>query len=166
MDTLKSNGVKRVFAALMAMILLLGMLPIPGITAATDNHANAVTISVKDADGNPISGASVHYVITGEGVETIDSTKTTDAYGTVEVLAAGDYVEETYKISATVSCATYVTATLSEQSITSAGQDFVVRMESVPSITGITVTATNETYTGEEFPAVQITGRRPATVSR
>lgn len=158
MDTLKSNGVKRAFAALMAMILLLGMLPIPGITAATDNHADAVTISVRDSEGNPISGASVHYVITGETVETIDSTKTTDAYGTVEVLTAEDYVEGTYKISATVSCATYVTATLSEQSITSADQDFVVRMESVPSITGITVTATNEKYTGEEFPAVQITG--------
>lgn len=158
MDTLRSNGVKRVFAALMAMILLLGMLPIPGITAATDHHADAVTISVKDGEGNPIGGASVHYVITGEGIETLDSTKTTDAYGTVEVLAAGEYVEETYKISATVSCAAYVTATLSEQSITSADQDFVVRMESVPSITGITVTATNEKYTGEEFPAVQITG--------
>lgn len=158
MDTLRSNGVKRVFAALMAMILLLGMLPIPGITAATDHHADAVTISVKDGEGNPIGGASVHYVITGEGIETIDSTKTTDEYGTVEVLAAGEYVEETYKISATVSCAAYVTATLSEQSITSADQDFAVRMESVPSITGITVTATNEKYTGEEFPAVQITG--------
>lgn len=164
MVTLRSNGLKRVFAMLTAMILLLGMLPIPSVTAATDNHTNAVTITVKDSDGVAINGASVHYVITGEAVETIDNTKQTDEYGTIEVLASEDFVEGTYKISATVSCDTYVTASLSEQSITAADQDFVVTMEKEQTepdpepITGITVTATEAKYTGAEFPAVEITG--------
>ena len=57
MVTLRSNNLKRTIAMLIAMILLLGMLPIPGVTAATGNHPSAVTISVKDSDGVAISGA-------------------------------------------------------------------------------------------------------------
>lgn len=170
MVTLRSNNLKRTIAMLIAMILLLGMLPIPGVTAATGNHPSAVTISVKDSDGVAISGASVHYAITGEAVETIDNTKQTDEYGTIEVLASEDFVEGTYKIGATVSCDTYVAASLSEQSITSADQDFVVTMEKEQTepdpepITGITVTATEEKYTGSEFPAVEISGTQAGDV--
>lgn len=170
MVTLRSNSPKRTIAVLMAMILLLGMLPVPGVTAATGNHPDAVTISVKDSDGTAVSGASVHYVITGETVETIDNTKTTDEFGTVEVLASEKFVEDTYKISATISCDTYVTATLSERSISSADQDFVITMEKEEvkpdpkPITGITVTKTEEKYTGAEFPAVKITGTQTGDV--
>ena len=170
MVTSRSNNLKRTIAMLMAMILLLGMLPIPGVTAATGNHPGAVTISVKDSDGTAVSGASVHYVITGETVETIDNTKTTDEFGTVEVLASEKFVEDTYKISATISCDTYVTATLSESDISSADQDFVITMEKEEvkpdpkPITGITVTATEEKYTGAEFPAVKITGTQAGDI--
>lgn len=170
MVTSRSNNLKRIIAMLMAMILLLGMLPISGVTAATGNHPSAVTISVKDSDGVAVSGASVHYVITGEIVETIDNTKTTDQFGTVEVLASEKFAEGTYKISATISCDTYVTVTLSERDISSADQDFVVTMEKEEvkpdpkPITGITVTATEEKYTGAEFPAVKITGTQTGDV--
>ena len=170
MVTSRSNNLKRTIAMLMAMILLLGMLPIPGVTAATANHLGAVTISVKDSDGVAVSGASVHYVITGETVETIDNTKTTDEFGTVEVLASEKFVEDTYKISATISCDTYVTVTLSESDISSADQDFVITMEKEEvkpdpkPITGITVTATQEKYTGADFPAVKITGTQTGDV--
>lgn len=164
MVALKSNGFKRAFAVFIATILLLGMLPLPGVTAATDHHTSAVTITVRDSEGIAISDASVHYVISGKALEPIDSTKKTDEYGTVEVLSGEEFAEGAYRISATVSHDTYVTVTLSEQSIISADQDFAVTMEKaqpVPTpdtITGVTVTATSEKYTGEEFPAVKISG--------
>ncbi len=164
MVTLKSNYLKRTFAMLMAIVLVLGMLPIPGVTAATSEHPNTVTITVKDSEGAAISGASVHYVISGESVDTIDNTKVTDEHGTIEVLPEESFVEGAYKISATASCDEYVTATLNEQSITSATQDFIITMEKDETepepqpVPGITVTPTIENYTGEAFPAVTITG--------
>ncbi len=164
MVTLKSNYLKRMFAMLMAILLVLGILPIPGVTAATSEHPNAVTITVKDSEGSAISGASVHYVISGESVDTIDDTKVTDEHGTIEALAEESFAEGVYKISATASCDEYVTATLNEQSIISATQDFVITMEKDETepdpepVPGITVTPTLENYTGASFPAVTITG--------
>lgn len=166
MVALKNNGLKRAVAVLMATILLLGILPVPGVTAATEHHAGAVTITVLDAEGAAVGGASVHYVITGKDSEPVDNTKITDEYGTVEVLSGEDFAEGAYRISATVTRDSYLTATLSEQSITSADQDFAVTLEKEPidptpeTITDITVTATNKAYTGEEFPAVTISGTR------
>ena len=106
MNNVKHGIAHRLLAAFMALMLVFGMIPVSTVPvyAATTEHPDAVTISVVDAEGNPIEGASVSYTINSvaNGDAYITDTKTTDEYGVVEVLGATEFVADDFTLSATI----------------------------------------------------------------
>ena len=161
MNNVKHGIAHRLLAAFMALMLVFGMIPVSTVPvyAATTEHPDAVTISVVDAEGNPIEGASVSYtidsVLKGDGFAA--ATKTTDEYGVVEVLSAEGFVADDYTISATVTKDGYVSGSVASTAITSADQNFSVALEAVvPAIDNVTITETPWTYDGAEHALVSV----------
>lgn len=61
----KRNCRKRGLAFIMALLMIVSIFPSAGVTvsAQTDEHQGFVTITVTDADGAAINGATVTYTI-------------------------------------------------------------------------------------------------------
>ncbi len=160
-----SNATKRILAVALTMLLVFGMVPVSAVpvSAATTEYPEAVTVTVKDGEGNPVSGAEVSYTITDSAdVEIKNDKVTTNANGSAEVLAKADY-KDGLKISGSVTKDGYESKSI-EKNITSDNEDIEVTI-SAKVITGITVVALNtqckpdkETGKAKKFDAVSVQG--------
>lgn len=165
MSKVISKGLSRFFAAMLVVVMVFSMLPLNSIVvfAATEEHTDAVTITVKDANGDPLPGVTVLYHIDSElnGVDYKTGSVVTDEYGCVEVLAKDDFVADDLTLSATASLSDYIYADgsgpISDVEITSDDLDFAIQMKTTK-ITGVTVSATSVTYDGEDHPAATVSG--------
>lgn len=160
MNKIKSKITKRLFAGIMALLMLLSLLPMPVITHAAIE--DAITITVVDEEGSPVEGASVTIVIDSASDETKDNTKdvTTDADGMVEVMQNSDFVENDFTISATVTKEGYDIYTLEETPLTEVDQNIDITLSSseVTKIEGVTIQGQTLTYNGGPQNAVVVTG--------
>lgn len=127
MSNSKCTITERLLAVLLVMVMVLSMLPSAAITAAaaTTEHPDAVTVTVKDEEGQAIQGASVTFSIHSvlNGRDYIQNTLETDANGTVEVLKSDAFVADDLSIEATVSANGYYNTFIDEQSLLSADQN-------------------------------------------
>ena len=75
---------RRVFAAVLAFALVLGLLPAKGlsVTAATQDYPDVMTMRVTDGS-EPIAGATVRVYTDALGEDSFDLSKTTDEDGLV-----------------------------------------------------------------------------------
>lgn len=149
MSNIKSKTSSRLLAAFLSLVMVLSMLPITPLTAlaATTEHPDAVTITVKDEDGNPVEGASVAFVIDSviNGDAYKEDTKTTDNNGVVEVMASDDFVADDFKISASVSATGYTNGTLSTSAVATSTDNFDISVTST-TIKNVNIEAKNLTY--------------------
>lgn len=104
----KTNLSKRLIAALLSVLMLLSIVPFSATTAlaATNEHPDAVTLTVKDENGSSIEGADVTFTIDSQ--TNGDSWKsgtnlTTDEYGCVEILSKADFTANDLTLTATIS---------------------------------------------------------------
>lgn len=161
MSKVKSKMTKRVFAGTMAFLMLLSLLPMPVVTKA--EITDAITITVKDENGDAVEGATVEIVIdyTNEGVEDVTETETTDADGMVLVMSNNDFAAKPseFKISATATKDEY-TGVLDLTDVTAENQNFDITIKSstLPTIDDVTVQGQTLTYNGNAQDAVVVTG--------
>lgn len=170
MNNVKHGIAHRLLAAFMALMLVFGMIPVSTVPvyAATTEHPDAVTISVVDAEGNPIEGASVSYTINSvaNGDAYITDSKTTDEYGVVEVLGATEFVADDFTLSATIAKDGYVSGNVASTAITSADQNFSAALTAVtPAIDNVTITETPWTYDGEAHTLVSVVAQEGDVVT-
>lgn len=156
----KSKLLRRLLSVLLAVVMLMSVIPFSmTAVAATSEHPDAVTITVVDQNGNAVQGASVYITVdsASNGYGYISETKTTDEYGTVDVIDSNVFVDGDLSLSASVSKTGYSVGNINSEDITSADQDFSIKLTAT-SITDVAVTATNEVYTGSSYPAAIVTG--------
>lgn len=166
----KRNFRKRGLAFIMALLMIVSIFPSAGVTvsAQTDKHQGFVTITVTDADGAAINGATVTYTIKEKengtnNFQTINQSGQTDSYGTIEVLESSNYYDDLI-ITASVSKEGYTTdtTTINEADVTSDTQDFSVKLtaeskpESTPDIEGVSIEVLNADYNGEPQNLVSV----------
>lgn len=166
----KRNFRKRGLAFIMALLMIVSIFPPAGVTvsAQTDKHKGFVTITVTDADGVAINGATVTYTIKEKenginNFQTINQSGQTDSYGTIEVLESSNYYDDLI-ITASVSKEGYTTdtTTINEADVTSDTQDFSVKLtaeskpESTPDIEGVSIEVLNADYNGEPQNLVSV----------
>lgn len=165
MDKAKTSLSKRLVAGVLSVLMLIGIVPVSAITAvaATDGHPDAVTITVKDENQQPVQNADVQFTIdsvkNGAGWKT--GTKKTDAQGCVEVLLKADFVAEDATITASVSKDGFDLndSTIVKAPITSADQNFDVPLIS-NTINDVTIEANQLTYNGKPQNLVTVTAQR------
>ncbi len=157
---LKRNLLRRALAMFLAILLIVSAVPsgVLVVNAGTVEHPGCVTITVKDENGNSISGATVTYTIEEKAdgtndFETISTSGLTDSYGTLEILSSSQWFDN-LTLTAAVSKDGYVTdtTTINGEDITSNIQDFEVELvaDTLPEIEGVEVTPVdadfNDTY--------------------
>ena len=148
MSNAKTSVSRRVMAALLSFVLVLGLLPASALTAyaATSAHPDAVTITVTDPEGTGLAGVAVTYRINSvaNGENYVSGTETTDADGCVEVLAADQYAADDLTLSAEAVLADHTYAdgsgSMEDVLITSGTQNFTMQLRSTR-IPGVTITA-------------------------
>ncbi len=148
MSNIKSKTSSRLLAAFMSLVMVFSMIPFSIVAnAVTTEHPDAVTITVKDEDGNPVEGASVAFVIDSviNGDAYKEDTKTTDNNGVVEVMASDDFVADDFKIFASVSATGYTNGTLSTSAIATSTDNFDISVTST-TIKNVNIEAKNLTY--------------------
>lgn len=140
MSNVKRKKPTRLLAALLAMMMVLSLLPsnVGIVVAATEEHPNAVTITVKDEKGNAIEGAEVECKINLIVEDTSYTQKlSTDENGVVEVMEANDFEVGKYEISANITTSEYE-GTLETVAIESAEDNFEVVLERKKALTANT----------------------------
>lgn len=127
MSNSKCTTAERLLAVLLVMVMVFSMLPSAAMTvsAATTEHPDAVTVTVKDEEGQAIQGASVTFSIHSvlNGRDYIQNTLETDANGTVEILKSDAFVADDLSFEATVTANDYYTTHIAEQLLLSADQN-------------------------------------------
>lgn len=155
----KERKIKRPLAVLLAFAMVLTFLPSNIVAhAATEQHPNAVTITVVDEDGQPVSGASVAITVdsTSYGDNYITETKETDAYGAVEVMSGADFVEDEFTVSATVTANGFEEKELMDTPIITAEDNFQVILTGT-TIEDVAITGETLTYNGQAQELVSVT---------
>ena len=159
----KTKLSKRLIAALLSVLMLLSIVPLSATTAfaATDEHPDAVTLTVKDENGSVVEDAEVTFTIDSEinGDSWKSGTNlTTDEYGCVEILSKADFIANDLTLTATVSKEGFETnETISDAAITSDDQNFEVVLIST-AINDVTIEGKTLTYNGATQELVSITG--------
>lgn len=158
----KTNLSKRLLAALLSVLMVFSVIPFSATMAlaATDEHPNAVTLTVKDEDGNLIENAEVAFTIDSQtnGDLWKSETKQTDEYGCVELLPTADFIADDLTLTATVSKEGFETnETLAKAAITSDDQNFEVVLIST-TIDDVKIEGKTLTYNGTAQELVSITG--------
>ena len=158
----KTNLSKRLIAALLSVLMLLSIVPFSATTAlaATDEHPDAVTITVKDENGSFIEDAEVTFTIDSKtnGDSWKSETNQTDEYGCVEILSKADFIADDLTLTATVSKEGFETnETISDAAITSDDQNFEVVLIST-TIDDVKIEGKTLTYNGTAQELVSITG--------
>lgn len=159
----KTNLSKRLIASLLSVLMVLSIVPVSATTAlaATDEHPDAVTITVKDENGNSIENADVAFTIdsqtNGDSWKS-ETNLTTDGYGCVEILSKADFIADDLTLTATVSKDGFETnETIAKTAITSDVQNFEVVLNST-TINDVTIEGKTLTYNGEAQELVFISG--------
>ena len=162
----------------MAITLVFGVMPGEAFLAFAASYAypEAVTITVTDTEGNPISGADVAFkvdsVANGDGF--ITGTEKTGEDGVIPVIPADSFVTEDLTISATVTAEGWESMTLEATAVVSGDQDFKVVLTAVdqtpeipeiPTIEDVTITADGWIYDGSEHPLVTVQAQEGDIVS-
>jgi hypothetical protein len=150
-------------AALLSVLMLLSIVPFSATTAlaATNEHPDAVTLTVKDENGSSIEGADVTFTIDSQ--TNGDSWKsgtnlTTDEYGCVEILSKADFTANDLTLTATISKEGFETnETIADAAITSDDQNFEVVLIST-TIDDVNIEGKTLTYNDAEQELVSITG--------
>lgn len=158
----KTNLSKRLLAALLSVLMLLSIVPISATTAfaATDEHPDAVTLTVKDENGSVVEDAEVAFTIDSQtnGDLWKSETKQTDENGCVELLPTADFIADDLTLTATVSKEGFETnETLVDAAITSDDQNFEVVLIST-TIDDVNIEGKTLTYNDAEQELVSITG--------
>lgn len=158
----KTHLSKRLIAALLSVLMLLSILPLSATTAfaATDEHPDAVTLTVKDENGSSIEDAEVTFTIDSKtnGDSWKSETNQTDEYGCVEILSKADFIADDLTLTATVSKEGFETnETISDAAITSDDQNFEVVLIST-TIDDVKIEGKTLTYNDAEQELVSITG--------
>lgn len=163
----KNAAFSRLLSAVLTIAMMFSMIPFSmSVSAATELHPDAVTITVSDENGNALAGATVSITVdsvaNGDGY--IKETKTTDETGTIEVVSKEDYVENDLKLTAKVTKAGYKIYDIETTDITSVDQDFEVTLIST-TISGVIIEGVTETYVkGLDVPAVKVSGTKKSDV--
>ncbi len=158
----------RLMATVLSAVMVLGLLPISfsDVFAATEEHPNAVTITVNDLSG-PVYGAKVTYSIVdapaiGDVSDVgIEYELDTEKNGCVVVLPKEDYLDHLL-LYAKIEKAGYVTKTI-ETPISSDQEDFPVEL--ILQTTGITASPVNVDANGKQQNLVEISGADTYTVT-
>ena len=159
----------RLIAIILSLVMILGLIPIPVLhtDAATTAHPSAVTITVKDEKGNPLSGVKVRYKIESKknsnGITSDEKEAQTIDDGTVEVLKSSEFVSDDLTITATCSKDWYIEdASVKDKAIISGEDNIEVTLKNEISISGIDVSyeETNPNV-AKEYDAVNVTGTLP-----
>lgn len=161
MTKAKTNLSERLIATLLSVFMVFSMLPFSTITAiaATDEHPDAVTITVKDENGSPVKDADVTFTLDSilNGDEWKHETKQTDEYGCVEVMSKSDFVANDLTITATVSKEDFETnETITDVPITSDAQNLEVVLTST-TIDDVKIEGKTLTYNGAAQEIVSVT---------
>ena len=154
----------RLIAIILSLVMILGIVPIPVLQtdAATSEHPSAVTITVKDQEGNPLSGVKISYKI--DSKKNPDSfrpmEKETGADGTVEILSSSEFVSDDLTITATCSKDWYIEdASIKDKAIISGEDNIEVTLKNEISISGINVSYEETTPNiATEYEAVVVKG--------
>lgn len=116
MKKFRNNMSRRILAMVMALLVVLGALPLPTVTLAAEDGKNvAVNVTVTDSETNPIEGVTVKYALAEEQPEAEDAGwttvgDTTNGEGKLEVLAENAVdVTEGVMLWLEISCDGYVT---------------------------------------------------------
>lgn len=161
----KTTFSKRFLAVVLSVLMVFTALPFSMTTAlaATEQHPDAVTITVKDETREPLEGADVIFTIdsAANGDEWKKGTEKTDSDGCVEVLPKADFVADDMTITASVSKDKFETndTAIVDLAIDSDDQDFEVVLNST-TINDVTIEGKTLTYNGAEQEIVSITGRQ------
>lgn len=149
----------RLLAAFMSLLMVLSVIPFSTIAfAATEEHPDAVTVTVKDEDGNPIMDATVKFTIdsVANGEKYIDQSQTTDENGVVEVLSKSDFKADDLTISAVVNADKYFEGNLESRAILSGDDNYDVILIS-SEIKDVTIEGRTLTYNGKPQELVSVT---------
>lgn len=169
MSSNKISFISRLIASMLSVLMVFSIMPLSplNVLAATAEHPGSITITVTDEEGTPISGASVTFTVDSEinGLNYKSGNVSTDDYGTVEILASSDYVENDISVSATITKEHFKddSSSVSNTEITSSEQNFEVSLVSTL-IEDVTVTPTSVPYDGNEYNAATITGLQTGDV--
>lgn len=164
MSNVKHSIAHRLFAVILALVMVVGMLPTTALQAEAV-EVKWITITVKDGEGNPIEGAAVQYALTeSDGTTPISSgTSNTEAEGVAKVY---EYSEDSWLLSATVTAEGYEEATLTTSTVDADHLNFDVAMTATqtpqlpqtPKIEDVTIVAkSNLVYTGVAQDLVSVT---------
>lgn len=159
----KTHLSKRLIAAVLSVLMLLSIVPLSATTAfaATDEHPDAVTLTVKDENGSVVEDAEVAFTIdsqtNGDSWKS-ETNLTTDEYGCVEILSKADFIANDLTLTATVSKEGFETnETIADAAITSDDQNFEVVLNST-TINDVKVEGKTLTFTGEAQELVSVSG--------
>ncbi len=151
---------RRLLASLLALAMVFSLIPFASITAvaATADHPDTVTITVKDGNDNLIKNASVAYSIdsVANGAGYISDTKTTDENGVVEVMSSDDYVADDLTIEASVTAAGYEEGFVASQTIQTGDANYDVTLVSTR-IDDVEISGKTLTYDGTAQNLVSVT---------
>lgn len=159
----KTTFSKRFLAVVLSVLMVFTALPFSMTTAlaATEQHPDAVTITVKDETGEPLEGADVIFTIdsVANGDEWKKGTEKTDSDGCVEVLPKADFVADDMTITASVSKDKFEAndTAIVDLAIDADDQDFEVVLNSTI-INDVTIEGKTLTYNGSKQEIVSITG--------
>lgn len=164
MSNVKHSIAHRLFAVVLALVMVVGMLPTTALQAEAV-EVKWITITAKDGKGDPIEGATVQYALTeSDGTTPIASgTINTDAAG---VAKAREYSEDGWILSATVTAEGYDNATLTASTVDADHLNFDVAMTATqtpqppqtPKIEDVTIVGkSNLVYTGVAQDLVSVT---------
>ena len=160
----------RLLAIALSLVMVLGLIPLPtmNVDAATAEHPEVVTITVKNKENLPVSGAKVTYsIVTATGEIYVNNTEVnTDYKGTVEVINKASF-KEGMKITATVEKEWYVTddTSIKDMPIETSTTDIAVELKDELTINGIKKTY-KESAPGvaEEYDAIELSAVEGYTV--
>lgn len=151
---------QRLLAACMSLLMVLSVIPFSATTAlaATTDHPDAVTITVKNEDGNPIKDATVAFTINSaqNGEKYIDKSGTTDENGVVELFAKPDFIADDFTLNAVVNAAQYFEGKIENQIIESDDANYDVILESTE-LKEVTIEGKTLIYNGEYQNLVSVT---------
>lgn len=169
MNTLKNRMIKRVMAAVLAVVMILGAMPSASweVFAATDINTDMITITVTDENG-AVEDAEVAFSVNSliNGNDYIADTVFTDNTGRAAIMPSADYVEGDLSLTAIISKEGYITddTTIIDIPITADNQDFGVTLLS-SLITDVNIPENIElTYNGNPQEAILVDGTQQGDI--
>lgn len=147
MICLRSKKVRRVLSAILAVIMVLGMMPLT-VLAKNETFLNNFTICPKDSNGKVIVGANIAYEIFVNDISKISNTVEVSSNGGAPIAEMADYAEdisggETVSISYKVQAENFQDAE-GTQTVTEADGNIDVAMVPAVNIATVHVSKTGE----------------------